>query len=391
MKFLPLIWVALRRKPVGTVLVCLSVTTAFTLFGLMIGLHATYQQVIDSARNDRLYVDQRFPLSTGNRVPLAMRDRIARISGVSAVGAYYVLNGYYQDPHNSGRITAVDKEMRRAWSELLVSGAQWDRLFLDPAGVLMSEKIARKWHLKQGDRLPFITPPNLRADGSSAWEFHVLAVVPDTPMRVGGFILGNYEYIDNSRLPRDRGSVLAFRVALTSAARANEISVTIDQTFANSGNATITIPEKSDWENAISTGISAASVTWPVAGAGLFMILLVTANGIAQSVRDRVSEFAVLSTIGFPSALIGQLVFLEAAFPCSVGGILGTAVASALTQWPARYLPQDLAGVPKPTLSPMVLVWAIAFALLIALISSAVPILRMRRLSVTRALAGQRT
>jgi hypothetical protein len=59
MTYLPLIGSALWRKPVEAVLVWLAVTAAFTLFGLMAGLHLTYDHLIASSRMDRLDVSAR--------------------------------------------------------------------------------------------------------------------------------------------------------------------------------------------------------------------------------------------------------------------------------------------------------------------------------------------
>ena len=42
MKYFPLIWAALWRKPARTILTLLSAVAAFTLFGLAIGVNATY-------------------------------------------------------------------------------------------------------------------------------------------------------------------------------------------------------------------------------------------------------------------------------------------------------------------------------------------------------------
>ena len=69
----------------------LAVTAAFTLFGLMAGLHVAYGHLIESARMDRLDVNARFPFASahGPLMPIALREEIARIPGVSAVGSYY--------------------------------------------------------------------------------------------------------------------------------------------------------------------------------------------------------------------------------------------------------------------------------------------------------------
>jgi len=387
MKYLPLVWAALMRKPAEAILICLAVTAAFTLFGSMLGLRATYDRIVASARMDRLETDPRFPVTNGLRLPMAMRERIARMDGVTAVGSLYLLRGYFQDPHNTVRVRAVDANMQQAWSELPLSPAQWKHLLETPTGVLVSRTRARALNLNAGGVLPLVTPPGTRADGAPFWEFHVVEIVADDPSRLSGYILGNYQYIDNSRPLQERGYAMEFRVAIRDPARANEISLQIDRLFANSGTPTITIPVQANEKYAINSGIAAASVTWPVAGAGLFMILLLMANAIAQSVRERIPEFAVLKTLGFQSTTLSALVFMEAAVPCVVGGFLGTALAAALAQWPVRFLPPDLLNLPKPTLSIAVLATAMGFVMLLTLVSSVIPILRLRRMSVVDALA----
>jgi len=119
------------------------------------------------------------------------------------------------------------------------------------------------------------------------------------------------------------------------------------------------------------------------------MILLLTANGIAQSVRERTSEFAVLETLGYPDTSLMALVFAEAFIPCLAGAAVGTGLADLLTWLPVSYLPQDFSGIPQPSVSAEVLAWSVACALLLAAVSAMAPMLRLRRISVTDALAGR--
>ena len=390
MKYFPLVWSAVVRKPVEAILIWLAVTASFALFGLMVGLHTASDRLIESSRMDRLDVNERFPSASpaGVLMPIALRDQIAQVEGVSAVGSYYWLWGYYQDPHVRARIIGVDHGMRAAWSELPITPAQWDQLFATPTGVIMSRNPALRLGLKEGDTLPLITPPGTRADGAPAWEFHVLAVVPDDLM-AGPYILGNYDYLDKSRPLASQGHAMGFRVAVRDAAHANDISVRIDRRFTNSGTPTITIPDRVNTENYVNSGSSVSSRTWPIAGAGIFMILLLTANGIAQSVRERTTEFAVLEALGYRDVTLMALVFVEAAIPCVAGAIVGTGLAAALTRLPIQHLPNDLASLPKPTPSWMALTAAVGCALLLAFLSAAMPMRRLRHLGVTDALAGR--
>jgi putative ABC transport system permease protein len=399
MKYLPLVWSGLWRKPPEAVLIWLAVTASFTLFGFMVGLHAAYDQIIENARMDRLEVDARFPSAsaTGILLPLAARDQITRVEGVAAVGSAAYVKGYYRDAYHSVRVIAVDEHMQEAQPELLPSAAQWEQLRATPMGVFVSSGLSARLGLKAGDPFPILTlaggrvPGITRADGAAAWQFRVLGVV--SKKTDGGrfddarFILGNLSYVQNSWPADLRGYVWGFRVTVRDAAQANQVSVRIDRRLANSSTPTLTIPDKVNEVDAVNSGISVASKTWPIAGAGMFMILLLTANGIAQSVRERTAEFAVLRTVGYRDVTLMALVFTEAAVPCLAGAVLGTGLAALLAHLPTQYLPRDIAELPRPMLSLVVLTLSVGCALLLALISAAVPMGRLRNLSVTEALA----
>ena len=55
----------------------------------------------------------------------------------------------------------------------------------------------------------------------------------------------------------------------------------------------------------------------------LFMFGLVAASTMAQSVRERTSELAVLKTLGFSGPAILTLVLAESLFIAFTGGLLG--------------------------------------------------------------------
>src|SRR3954464_6015306 len=98
MKYFPLIWTALWRRPMRTVLTFLAAVAAFTLFGLAIGLNATYAGMIARARADRVSVNPHF-LEFGY-LTVAQRDRVARMAEVREIGLSGFFLGYYRDPKN---------------------------------------------------------------------------------------------------------------------------------------------------------------------------------------------------------------------------------------------------------------------------------------------------
>jgi putative ABC transport system permease protein len=255
-------------------------------------------------------------------------------------------------------------------------------------GVLVSQRQADRWHLKVGDTFTVITPPvQKKADGSNNWVFQVAAITPDISYMTQGYMFGNYDYMDKGRMLVDQGKTGVFRVKLNDPTRTAEIAQQIDDKFANSATPLQSITEKAAFDVS-NTGMDIAAVDREVALAGMFMVLFLTANGIAQAVRERLAEFATLKTIGFSDRGVIGLVFAEAAIPCLLGAGLGIACAFVLTKLlPSLVPPGD--GVPIPTMTPMVLVWATVCAAIVAFASSALPALRLKRMDIATALSGR--
>ena len=67
-----------------------------------------------------------------------------------------------------------------------------------------------------------------------------------------------------------------------------------------------------------------------------FTILLVAANTMAQSVRERTSELAVLKTLGFSDGLVLALVLIESCAIAVLGGAIGLGLAWLVTRRATR-------------------------------------------------------
>jgi len=356
----------------------------------MVGLYVHTQRTIEAQRMDRLYVVVRYPGTPFTGLPAGLAGQIGRVEGVTGVGTSHWLNGYHADPRDFATVVAVDEGMPRAWPEVPMTGAQWNELFSRPDGAFVSRKAAKRWNLKGGDVFSITTPADPQADGNPTRTFQVLGFIGDIPQREEGFLLGNYRYVDNTEPRARRGLLNSFVVAITNPRLAGTICAEIDHRFVNSGTPTYCVPMRVDAEGLVHSQGDILSVTLSVAGAGLFMILFLIANGIARSVSERIPEFAVLATVGFREAHLSCLVALEAAVPCLLGAALGTALGYALTQLSIRVHSGDLARLLSgPEFPPVVFAWSFGFATLLAIASSVVPLLRLQRLSVVDALAGR--
>src|SRR5215468_12255186 len=75
MKYLPLIWSGLWRKPGRTILIFLQVAVAFALFGVLQGLKTGVAHAVGAARADLLIVHSRFGF-LAQPLPLGLLDQI---------------------------------------------------------------------------------------------------------------------------------------------------------------------------------------------------------------------------------------------------------------------------------------------------------------------------
>jgi putative ABC transport system permease protein len=386
MKYLPLIWAAIMRKPTRTILTLLSVMIAFTLFGLTIGMNATFAKVQEEARNDRIYSFGRFA-GGPTALPIALAGQIAKIPGVAMVAGDTFIAGYHTDPKNRVFVQMGDDNMGKVMTEWPISPQQWQLIRENRRGVIVSKLQAQRWHLKVGDNFTMVSPQSKKADGTTSWTFQVVAITDDVGYMVQGYMQGNYDYLDKARPLSQQGKVGQFRIQTSDPAKTADIADQIDNTFANSTTPVQSITEKAALDIS-NSGLDLAAIDRNIAIAGMFMVLFLTANGIAQAVRERFAEFATLKTIGFNDAGVIGLVFAEAALPCLLGAALGVALAAFIARLMPNLLPPGQ-GFPVPTMTGMVFVWAAVTAMAVALASSALPALRLRQMDIATALSGR--
>ena len=381
LKYLPLVWAALERRTLRTILTLLSVTVAFTLFGTMMGTDAAFKRAEDVINRRVVLVGARF----GDNLTDGMGQQIATMPNVAAVSAGGNVFGYYRNPKTHAYVMMVDSAA--GWPNVPLSKAQWAQWQARRDGVFLSHLRATQWGLKKGDIFNIVSASVPRADGEHAWRFEVLDVLDDTPYWPGGFSFGSYQYYRYSRSPADQAKAGWFQAVVKDSARADNTAVAIDARFADSAIPTRSEPEVMTRSDAATAAVNVAAVTRRVALVGLFMILLLTAHGTAQSVRERLSEFAVLKTVGYSDAGVTALVFVEALAPAILGAALGLIAAALLSERIPALLPG--LGLPEPYLSPAVIGEALAAVILLALLSVVLPARKLKRLDVAAILAGR--
>jgi putative ABC transport system permease protein len=376
-KYLPLVWAGIWRKPGRTALILLQVAVAFALFGVLQGLKTGVERSVADTRADILFVG---PADFGGApLPLAYLDRLRRIPGVQAVTFADGLLGTYQKPSQVVFAVAVEPNevMLQLNSDLFTIKSQDLRALRKTRdGALITEDIGRKYGWHVGDRIP-LTTNTLKADGSGTWTFQIVGIVSDHETGESSLIVVNYSYLDEARTV-NKSTVRNFYAVISDPKRAAEMSDTIDRVFANSSNETQTASFRENSQQQLRSIGNLNFLIRAVVSTVLVALLFSITTMMMQTIRERTPDLAVLKTVGFGDRAIFMMVVGESLVICIAAALIGLAVA--MTVFP-------YAGKMVPGLSmPMIVVgFGLIGAVLVALISAAAPAVRAARLPVADA------
>ena len=385
MKYLYLVWAALRRRPARTLLTVLSITTAFFLFGVLQGINVGIDSVFKLLNVAHLTVMSR--VSMNEPMPIAHVSRIASVPGVANVTGLTALVGTYQRPTNIVVVLGVDLDaMFKIYADLKMPADQLAAALRTRSGAVVGKQLARTQGWKIGDRVPVHSFNVAKASGSSDWVFDIVGIydMDETEWATRMFV--NFAYINEGR-SAGKDTAIQFLVGISDPGRSAQVAQAIDDVFANSPNQTVTQNEKDYVESLLRQIGDIGFLVNGIVGAVLFTLMFLTSNTMAQSVRERIPELAVLKTVGFSDATVQWLVLTEALLLSLVSALLGLAAASVVLPVIAQQLSAQ--GFGAMTVAPVVLAAGVATAVLLALVSGILPARRARRLDIVAALAGR--
>jgi len=329
MKYLPLLWRSLFRRKVRTIFTLLAVLVAFTLFGFLVAIEAAFGMGVELAGNERLVLIHKVSLI--QLLPESYLERIRATPGVTDVCHQTWFGGIYQDPKNFFMQTPVDPDcLLRMYPEYTLPEAQKKAWIADRQGAIAGRTTAEKYGWKIGDRIPIQSTIWRKKDNSTNWEFNLVGIYDGAEQGTDTTqFFFQYKYFDESRLFA-KGQVGWYVVRIANASRAPQIAGQIDSLFANSPAETKTTTEKAFVQAFANQVGNIALIVRSIIAMAFFIILLVTANTMAESVRERTSELAVLKTLGFTDGRVLALVLVESCLIAGVGGFLGLGLAGVL-------------------------------------------------------------
>ena len=377
MKFMPLVWAGLWRRPVRSVLTASSIVIAFVLLGLLQGVNAGFDRAIAAANRNFLVTGTR--VRGGANMPISAMTKILTVPGVKNVAprAYFM-----QDDNRSGGPTLAAIATQPDLFFRMLSKAKVDKKDLDAmrrtrTGMLGTPEMLQLFKWKVGDTIT-VRSTTLQTDGNPDWTFNIVGTFTMPVQTYFGVI--NYEYFDSNRAT-DRSTAEIFYVEIQDPTRAIATAAAIDRIFANSSHESRTRSQQERAELRAKQMGDVRLFTNIIMGAVLFTLAFLTGNTLRQSFQDRSREFAVLKALGYTGNRVLRLAFAEALLLYLPPALVGLGVARLVApQWK-----EDFGSI---VVSPEVAVMGLSCAVLLAFIGAALPAWTLSRTPMAGALRG---
>src|SRR5438552_16027710 len=370
----------LFRHRLRTVLTMLGIATAVMAFGLIRTIVGAWNAGVAGSAANRMITPH--SLSFIFPVPLPYRQQIARVPGVTAVSWANWFGGVYGDPNDFKNFwprMAVDPEtFFDLYPEFQLPPDQLAAFKKERNACVIGRKLAQQHGFKLGD---VITMEGDIFPGTWQWVVRGIYTGRD-PSTDETQMFFQYPYLYEQVRQREPGRPVdagfyVLRVGSSDAMA--RVARAVDTQFVNSRSPTKTESEREfqqsfvQMSSAIITSLQVISVV--IVG----IILLVLANTIVMSVRERTREYAVLKTLGFSGRHLRGRVVGDSLVISLSGGVLGLLLTFPIVKGFAKALPTFF---PVINVAPLTMALGIGAALLAALAAAAIPANRVVRMPI---------
>ncbi len=296
MKIFKLIFKNVLRHPLRTLLTFLGIAIVTFAFGFIrTAISAWYAGVEASAQNRMVTLNATslmFPL------PLAYREKIAQISGVQSVGIGNWFGAYYKDPKDFFANFAVDDKYLEMYSEFVLPPEQLAAYEQERNACIIGRKLANRFGWKLGDIVQLTGTIYY-----GQWDFVIRGIYDGANATTDETaFLFHWEYV-NERLKQESPELADyigwFVIQIANGVNPVAVGEAIDANFKNSPAETKTDTERAFNLSFISMAGTIMTAMEIISIVVVLIILLVLANTMAMTARERMSEYAVLKTLGF--------------------------------------------------------------------------------------------
>jgi putative ABC transport system permease protein len=386
-KYLQLVWSAMFRRKTRTIFTLLSVLAAFLLFGLLDSVRSAFANAAGSVAGvDRLVTVSKISFTLS--LPKSLLPRIQALPGVATVTYANWFGGIYQDPKNFFANEAVADNFFDVFPEWQLSAAERTRFHETRTGAVVGASLAKKFNWKLGDKIPLQATIFPQKSGANDWTFDLVGIFRvSNPKQQSqeSVLFFNWDYFDEARA-FGNGNVGWYLTRVADRNQAQQVAQAIDALSTNSDHETKTQTEQAFNAEFVSQYGDIGLIVGAIMGAVFFTLILLTGNTMAQAVRERIPELAVLKTIGFSNQSVLGLVLAESVLLIVLGGAIGLLLAGVVVDAVRAAVGE---AVPMARVGASIWLRGLGLMVLIGLIVGALPARRGMRLRIVDALAGR--
>jgi len=377
MKYFALLYKNVSRNHRRTLLTVTSIAVSLFLVATLLTLLNELQNPIETP-DSALRLITRHKVSLFNSLPIAYRQKIAKVEGVQAVMGSMWFGGVYKDPSNFfAQFSADTDQFFEVNADMIIPEDQKQAFLKDRTGCIVGKSLAKRFDWKLGDRIHlkgalFQFDPELTVRG-----------IYEGGSDLGTTLFFHWEYFNEGL--NNAGFTGTFTIRARSADEVPKIAERVDALFQNAP-----VPTKTETERAFILGFASMLgnvqlLITSICSAIIFAIVLVAANTMAMSIRERVREIGVMKALGFHSNRILALLLAESMLLALAGTLLGSLGARTI------YSRLDLATLTSGFLlrldvNPKILLLCFGIGCVVGLLAAGVPAWRASRFPAIEAL-----
>lgn len=347
----------------------MSVAASLCLLGVLAAIYYSLYYT-PGAGEGALRLIVRNKVSLANPFPLSYRERVRQVPGVEELTVFQWFGGTYKDASDMsnffGRFAVEADKIFKVYPDYRLPEDQYLAFAKERSACVVGNKLAARKGFKIGDRIQVvgdIYPITIDLVVRGIYEAE----------RDNENLLFHFDYLNDGIKgtgQMDQISVLAVRAR--SAADVPVVTQAVDDLFRNSPVQTKTETERAFELSFLAFLGNVKAFFMMISGAVTFTVLLITANTMAMSVRERTREVGILKTIGFTPAEIRGLLVGESVTIAIIGGAIGL-VLSDLLCGILRAAPSMFADMSRVRMRPSLAAICMGVAVVIGLVSCLVP------------------
>lgn len=336
LRYIPYVLKQVTRHRVRSLLTVLGIAIAMFLYTSVQAMNKGVTEATTATANETtlvVYREDRYCPAT-SQLPQDYQQRIEGVEGVTRVTPMKVVVSNCRTSLDVVTFRGVPKDTFLQGKDFTVVAGSIEEWKSRTDAALVGETLANRRGLKPGQRFD--------AAGITVYVAGVVRSDDPQDQNVAYTALEFVQLAGRDQL----GIVTQFNVNVADASLLEPVANEIDQIFKTAQEPTATFSEKAFIGRVADDVIELVGFARWLGLGCLAAVLALVANSIVLSVQSRISEHAVLQTLGFSGRAVAALIVSEGVILSIGGGLLGAAAAVGVAKYSSFALSVEGTTIP---------------------------------------------